>query len=159
KIDIPYNIRLSDEIKIYQKDFSPERIKSIHIAPHTLEVAAIWAILTRLEEPKKAGLTLMQKLKLYDGKSIPGFTEDSVKELREEAPREGMEGISPRYIQDKVSNALVSEQAQQEKCINPFMVLNELEGGLHHHSLISDEDTKKKYRELLSVVRDEYDDV
>src|SRR2546423_2392958 len=108
KIDIPYNIRLSDEIKIYQKDFAPERIKSIHIAPHTLEVAAIWAILTRLEEPKKAGLTLLQKMKLYDGKSIPGFTEDSIKELKEEAPREGMQGISPRYIQDKISNALVS---------------------------------------------------
>src|SRR5947209_2055598 len=78
KIDIPYNIRLNDEIKIYEKDFNKERIRGIHIAPHTIEMAALWAVLTRLQEPKKAGLTLMQKLKLYDGKSIPGFTEDSV---------------------------------------------------------------------------------
>ncbi|MCK6455712.1 MAG: serine protein kinase [Phycisphaerae bacterium] len=159
KIDIPYNIRLSDEIKIYEKDFNKDRIKGIHIAPHTIEMAALWAVLTRLEEPKKAGLTLMQKAKLYDGKSIPGFTEDSVKELREEAPREGMQGISPRYIQDKISNALVSEQAQQDKCINPFMVLNELENGLSHHSLISDEEMKKRYKELLAMVREEYDDI
>src|SRR5438105_18977 len=130
KIDIPYNIRLVDEIKIYEKDFNKERIRGIHIAPHTIEIAAMWAVLTRLVQPKHANLTLLQKLKLYNGKTIPGFTEDSVKELREEAPREGMEGISPRYIQDKVSNALVSEQAQQEKCINPFMVLNELEMGM-----------------------------
>src|SRR5690349_19619569 len=129
KIDIPYNCRIQDEIRIYERDFAPERIKSIHIAPHTLEVAAMWAVLTRLEEPKKAGLTLLQKMKLYDGKSIPGFTEDSVKELKEEAPREGMNGISPRYIQDKVSNALVSRQAVEEKGINPFMVINELEEG------------------------------
>jgi serine protein kinase len=159
KIDVPYNTRLSDEIKIYEKDFNKERIKGIHVAPHTIEMAALWAVLTRLEEPKKAGLTLMQKAKLYDGKAIPGFTEDSVKELREEAPREGMQGISPRYIQDKVSNSLVSQQAQQDKCINPFMVLNELESGLDHHSLISDEDIKKRYRDLLSKVRDEYEDI
>jgi serine protein kinase len=159
KIDVPYNIRLDDEIRIYQKDFHSGKVRGVHIAPHTLEVAAMWAVLTRLEEPKKAGLTLMQKLKLYNGKSIPGFTEDSVRELKEEAHREGMGGISPRYIQDKVSNAMVSRQAIEEKCINPFMVLNELEDGLSHHSLISDENTKKRYRELLAVVKEEYEDI
>jgi serine protein kinase len=159
KIDIPYCIRLSDEIRIYEKDFNKEKIRGIHIAPHTIGTAAMWAVLTRLEEPKKAGLTLLQKLRLYDGKSIPGFTEDSIRELREEAPREGMQGISPRYIQDKVSNSLVSDQAMQDKCINPFMVMNELEAGLEHHSLINDEELKKRYKELLTVVREEYEDI
>jgi serine protein kinase len=159
KIDIPYNIRLTDEIKIYGKDFGRDKVKGIHIAPHTVEMAAMWAVLTRLEEPKKAGLSLLQKLKLYDGKCIPGFTEDSIRELREEAHREGMQGISPRYIQDKISNALVSEQAQEDRAINPFMVMNELENGLSHHSLISDEELKKRYKELLAVVREEYEDI
>jgi serine protein kinase len=158
KIDIPYNIRLGDEVKIYDKDFGKEKVRGIHIAPHTIEVAAMWAVLTRLDEPKKAGLTLMQKLKLYDGKNLPGFTEDSVRELKEEHPREGMKGISPRYIQDKVSNCLVSEQAQGDRCINPFMLMNELETGLSHHSLITDEEQKKRYKELLSTVREEYED-
>ncbi|HEX8915853.1 MAG TPA: hypothetical protein VF796_26090 [Humisphaera sp.] len=159
KIDVPYNVRLDDEVKIYLKDFGPERVKGMHIAPHTIEVAAMWAVLTRLAEPKKAGITKLQKLKLYNGKSIPGFTEDSIKELREEAPREGMQGISPRYIQDKISNALVGHQAVLEKSINPFMVMNELEGGLSHHSLITDEELKKEYKELLAVVREEYEDI
>ncbi len=159
KIDMPYNIRLDDEIKIYLKDFGSERVRGMHIAPHTIEVAAMWAVLTRLAEPKKAGITKLQKLKLYNGKSIPGFTEDSIKELKEEAPREGMNGISPRYIQDKISNALVSHQAQIDKAINPFMVMNELEGGLSHHSLITDEELKKDYKELLAVVREEYEDM
>jgi serine protein kinase len=159
KIDVPYNIRLDDEIKIYNKDFGTEKIKGMHIAPHTIEVAAMWAVLTRLAEPKKAGITKLQKLKLYNGKSIPGFTEDSIKELKEEAPREGMQGISPRYIQDKISNALVSHQAQIDKAINPFMVMNELEEGLSHHSLITDEELKKEYKELLAVVREEYEDI
>src|SRR5688500_10019356 len=159
KIDVPYNVKLDDEIKIYMKDFGTAKVKGIHIAPHTIEVAAMWALLTRLAEPKKAGITKLQKLKLYNGKSIPGFTEDSIKELKEEAPREGMQGISPRYIQDKISNALVSHQAQQDKTINPFMVMNELEEGLSHHSLITDEELKKEYRELLAVVREEYEDI
>ncbi|MFG0331017.1 MAG: PrkA family serine protein kinase [Phycisphaerales bacterium] len=159
KIDIPYNIRLDDEIKIYQKDFGPHRVKQIHIAPHTIEVAAMWAVLTRLEEPKKSGLTLMQKMKLYNGKAISGYTEDSVRELLEEAMREGMIGISPRYIQDKISNTLVSAQAIKERTISPFMVMNALESGLDHHSLLTDEDTKKRYRELLAMVKDEYEDI
>ena len=159
KIDVPYNIRLDDEIKIYQKDFSAERIKGVHMAPHTLEVAAMWAVLTRLEEPKKAGLTMLQKLKLYNGKSIPGYTEDSIKELKEEASREGMNGISPRYIQDKISNALVSRGAIEDRCVNPFMVLNELEHGIGNHSLINDENLRKRFRELLSVVKEEYEDI
>lgn len=157
KVDIPYITKLSQEIKIYEKDYSNKKIKGKHIAPHTLETGAMWAILTRLEEPKKAQLTLLQKLKLYDGKSLPGFTEDNVKELRKEAMREGMEGISPRYIQDKISNALVSDKGGS--CINPFMVLNELESGLKHHSLITSEELKRKYTELISVIKKEYEDI
>ncbi len=129
KIDVPYNIRLDDEVRIYEKDFGPERVRGIHLAPHTLEVAAMWAVLSRLEEPKKAGLTPMQKLKLYNGKSIPGFTEDSVHELKEEAPREGMEGISPRYIQDKISNALVSRQGRRGPVHQPLHGAQRAGGG------------------------------
>jgi serine protein kinase len=155
KIDIPYNLKLANEIRIYDRDFNKKTVPGKHIAPHTLSTAAMWAILTRLEEPKKANLTLMQKLKLYNGKTLPGYTRDNIRELREESPHEGMDGISPRYIQDKISNTLVNDLP----CINPFMVMNELEGGLDHHSLISDPETKKRYRELLNVVREEYEEI
>src|ERR1043165_5887051 len=102
----------------------------------------MWAVLTRLENPKKHNLQLIQKMKLYDGKVLPGYTQDTVKELRKETAREGLEGISARYVQDKISNALVSESGQGT--INPFMVLNELEKGLKHHSLIVNDDQKKR---------------
>jgi serine protein kinase len=157
KIDIPYITRLSDEIKIYEKDYNAGKIRGKHIAPHTVDMAAMWAVLTRLEQPKKANLTLLQKLKLYDGKTLPGYTEDSVKELQRDASREGMDGVSPRYIQDKISNALVNDQFAG--CVNPFMVLNELESGLRHHSLIKSEDQRKNFRELLTVVKHEYEDI
>lgn len=157
KIDVPYNIRYQDEVKIYTRDFNHDKVIGKHIAPHTLELAAFWAVLTRLEEPKRAGLTLPQKLRLYDGHSLPGFTEDTVIELQDEAKNEGMFGISPRYIQDKISNALVADQ--NNTCLNPFMILRELESGLKHHSLITSEDQRKRFRELLAIVRSEYDEI
>src|SRR5690606_9841256 len=92
-----------------------------------------------------------------DGKVLPGYTQDTVKELRKEAVREGMEGASPRYVQDKISNALVSDQG--EGTINPFMVLNELEKGLRSHSLITGEDQRKRFRELIGVVKQEYEQI
>jgi serine protein kinase len=157
KIDIPYITKMSEEMRIYEKDFSSERLRGKHIAPHTLEVAAMWAVLTRLEEPKKHQISLLQKMKLYDGKMLPGFTQDNVKELRKETEREGMDGVSPRYIQDKISNALVREGG--EGYINPFMVLNELEKGLRHHSLFSNEGQRKRYSDLIGVVKSEYEEI
>jgi serine protein kinase len=157
KIDIPYVTKLEEEIHIYEKDYNPRSVPSKHIAPHTIEMAAMWAILTRLEEPKHAGLSRLQKLKLYNGKSLPGFTEENIAELRDQAHIEGLVGISPRYVQDKISNALVAHP--EARSINPFMVLNELETGLKHHSLITNEETKQQYRELLGVVKEEYTNI
>jgi serine protein kinase len=157
KIDIPYVTRLDDEIKIYEKDYNARKVRGKHIAPHTIEMAAMWAVLTRLEVPKNANLTLLQKLKLYNGKSLPGFTDENIKELREQAVNEGMHGISPRYVQDKISNALVAHP--EAKSINPFMVLNELEAGLKHHSLITSDELRNHYRDLLAVVKEEYENI
>jgi serine protein kinase len=157
KIDIPYITKLVNEVKIYERDFNAKKIPGVHIAPHTIEMASMWAVLTRMEEPKKASLNLLQKLKLYNGQTLPGFTEENIKELKKETEREGMEGISPRYIQDKISNTLVDEEA--EGCINPFMVMNELEAGLDHHSLITSDEERKRFRELLGMVKEEYEDI
>jgi serine protein kinase len=99
KIDIPYVTRFGDEVRIYERDFNERRVVGKHIAPHTLEVAALWAVLTRLEEPKRAG-TLLQKLR-YDGRSLR-FTKTASSSLSGSiARRHG--GHLRRYIQDKLS--------------------------------------------------------
>ena len=95
--------------------------------------------------------------KWYDdsptGRGIKAF----FRGLRKEAKSEGMLGISPRYVQDKISNALVANS--DSTCLNPFMVLNELEEGLKHHSLIHSEEVRERYRQLIAVTKDEYTDV
>jgi len=157
KIDMPYVTSLSDEVKIYERDFNHKSVTGKHIAPHTLEVAAMWAVLTRLDEPQHASLTLMQKMKLYDGRMMPGFTDDTVRELKDAAQDEGLQGISPRYVQDKISNALVAYSDTES--LNPFMIMRELEEGLQHHSLLTNDRDKERYRSLLTVVREEYDEI
>ncbi len=156
KVDIPYITRVSEEQKIYAKSFHAGRIKK-HIAPHTLEMASMWSVLTRLQPPSNQNISLLQKMKLYDGKLISGYTVDTIKELRKNSDGEAMTGISPRYVQDKLSSVLVSEEVTG--CINPFMVMNELEKGLRNHSLITSEEQRDNYREILALVKEEYENV
>ena len=159
KIDVPYVTRLDDEIKIYEKDFNAEKVQGKHIAPHTIEVAAMWAVLTRLEEPKNAGLTLLQKLKLYNGKTLPGFTEDNIKELKRggRATR-GCTASARATSRTRSRNALVAHP--DEDSINPFMVLNELEAGLRHHSLITNEEQLQQYKRAARAwSSEEYEDI
>ena len=107
----------------------------------------MWAVLTRLEDPKKHNLSLLQKMKLYDGKVLPGYTQDTVKELRKEAEARGDGGHQPalRAGQDLER----ARERQGEGTINPFMVLNELDKGLRHHSLITSEEQRKRYAEII----------
>lgn len=157
KIDVPYVTRLSDECKIYQNDYNSNRVPDKHIAPHTLEVAAMWAVLTRLEEPGNAELTRLQKLKLYDGKTRPGFTTADVVQLRKTARTEGMMGISPRYVQDRISSALVANSTTGS--LSPLMVIKELENGLQHRPRLLNDESREAYSQLVRVIHEEYTDV
>lgn len=155
KIDVGYNLELKEEMRIYERDFT-EPVK--HVAPHTIRVASMWAILTRLKEPKNSNITLMQKLKLYDGKTLPGYTIDNVTELRQEGKDlgEGMTGISPRFIQDKLSACLASEEFTH---VSPFILMNEIREGLKNHPLIDSKEARERFETLLADVEEEYTDI
>ncbi|MFT7540282.1 MAG: serine protein kinase, partial [Gammaproteobacteria bacterium] len=152
KIDIPYNLSFQDELRIYQRQFMQREIKSRAIAPHTMEMAALWAVLTRLEDPSHPNLTLLQKAKLFSGEEVQGFTPENVREMHEASEREGMFGISPRYVQDKIAAAIVRDC----ETVAPLDVLESLASGLQHHSLICNEELRKHYQQLMSFAREEY---
>jgi len=155
KIDIPYNLRVSDEVKIYRRRYGDRSRPGRGIAPHSLEIASLWAVLTRLKDPTHPTLTVLQKARLYDGSEVAGFTADQVRELREGAQGEGMEGVSPRYVQDRIAACLVSDRPT----ITPKDILRSIESGLTHHSMISNEEQRKRLLELLAVVREEYEEI
>lgn len=153
-VKVPYNLKLSEEVKIYKKLLRQANIKNVHIAPHTLETASMFAILTRLEESKKKDLTLMKKLKLYDGQEVEGFNEKDLREIKEEATREGMDGISPRYVINRISHALVKED---KECINALDCLRALKDGLDQHPSITPEQ-REKYKDFIYQAREEFDE-
>jgi len=154
-IRVPYNLRVADEKKIYQKLLSQSALQGVHIAPHTLDIASIFAVLSRLEPSKKAGMSLMKKLKLYNGEAVEGFSLNDVKELQEEAEREGMDGISPRYIINRLSSALVKDNVT---CINPLDALRALRDGFEQHTSISKEE-RERLLNLIAEARREYDEI
>src|SRR5690348_12686400 len=154
-VKVPYNLRVSDEVKIYEKLLRQSALKDVHIAPHTLRIASMFAILTRLEPSKKAGMSLMKKLKLYDGEDMEDFKQKDVRELQEEAQREGMDGISPRYVINRLSSALVK---QNTTCINPIDALRALRDGLDQHTSITREE-RERYLNFIQEARKEYDEM
>jgi len=154
KIEIPYLLEWQNELKVLEQDYNSEKIAQ-HIAPHTLEIAALFAVLTRLDEDKDSKISLVEKAELYDGKMLPGWTIDRVKELKEKNPQEGISGLSARYIQDKISSTLSS----RHDYINPFMVLNALKSGLESHSLITNKDIVRKYQNCITLTTKKLDDI
>jgi serine protein kinase len=154
-VRIPYNLKVHDEMRIYQKLIGESALNNMHLAPHTLRSASMFAILSRLKDSKKQGMSLVKKMKLYDGESVEGYTSKDVKELREEFSMEGMDGISPRYVINRLSSALVKPGVQ---CINPLDALRTLKDGLEQHTGISAEE-RNRLLNLIYETRREYDEL
>jgi serine protein kinase len=155
KVDVPYLLRWSDEQNVLNQEYGPDQVKQ-HIMPHTIEIAAFFAVLTRLHDDGEGKLDLRDKAKLYDGRSLPGWTEDSVKELRDKFPDEGMStGLSARYIQDKLSNCL----ARQKDYVNVFHVMSEIKAGLGASSLITNMEDVKRYEFCAELAIKELDEI
>jgi serine protein kinase len=154
-VKVPYNLRVTDEVKIYEKLLAQSSLTDVHIAPYTLRIASIFAILTRLEQSKKAGMSLMKKLKVYDGEDTEEFKQKDIRELQDETTREGMDGISPRYVINRLSSALVREHVT---CINPIDALRALRDGLDQHTSIT-RDQREHYLNFINEARKEYDEI
>lgn len=150
-VKVPYNLRLSEEVKIYQKILRYSDFRA-HVAPHTLEMASMFAVLSRLEQTPKCDL--VTKLRLYNGEEVieKGRTKKiNVQELREEAKREGLSGISTRFVMKALDNAL----SESGRCINPINVREALINMIKDQDVA--DDTRKLYLEFLQdILHKEY---
>ena len=142
-VKVPYNLRLSEEVKIYRKFLDRSKFNA-QIAPHTLEIASMFAILSRLEPTPKCDL--LTKLKIYNGEEVleKGRPKKlTVHELREDAKREGLFGISTRFIMKALDTALT----RNDGTIHPINVREALIGMVKEAD--TPEDTKKAHLEFL----------
>jgi serine protein kinase len=154
-VQMPYNLKASAEVKIYEKLLKRANLGQLHVAPHTLEVAAMFAVLSRLEEPKLAGLTLVKKMRLYDGQEVEGFRPKDIKLIKAQTEREGMDGISPRFVINRISSSLIRPNT---RCINPIDVLRALKDGFETHGTFKRE-ARETFDNLIADVRREYDEI
>lgn len=153
-VTVPYNLKVRDEVKIYQKLIRQSDI-AVHIAPYALQAAAIFSVLSRLKESKKQGMDIMKKLKLYDGGDVEGFKQKDIAELMQEAEGEGMTGVDPRYVINRISSALITSDS---RCINALDILRALKEGLDQHPSITREE-RERYLNYIALARQEYDEL
>ena len=154
-IQVPYNLKVTEEVKIYDKMLKGSKLRDVHIAPLTLRVASVFTILSRLELPERQGMSLLQKLRLYDGQMVPGFNKKDLQDMQRHHINEGMTGISPRHVM----NRLGVVASQDVSCVSPLAALNSMWEGLEENVSVDQEaairrgglvaDTVKEYNDLV----------
>ena len=161
RIDFPYVLQYSEEAEIYEKMLRNADLPDINVEPHTLEMAGLFGVLTRIEEPDSGAVDLLQKAKAYNGE-VDEQEDVDVKKLREEADEmaeigEGMEGVSPRFIGDEIAEAIMDSMHRERQFLSPLTTFNHFEENLENHGSIP-EDRFGTYYRYLELVREEYKD-
>ncbi|WP_324758484.1 PrkA family serine protein kinase [Haloarcula sp. GH36] len=159
RIDFPYVLQYEEESRIYRKMLRNADLPDIQVEPHTLEMAGLFGVLTRIEEPDTSSIDLVQKAKAYNGE-IDEADDIDVKKLRDEAEKtadigEGMDGVSPRFIGDEIAEAIMDSMHRDRQFLSPLTTFNHLEGNLENHGSIAEENFEEYYR-YLELVREEY---
>ena len=154
-IQVPYNLRVREEVKIYAKVNTRGEEAGVSIAPLALQVASTFAVLSRLDPPKSQGMTLLDKMRLYDGRRVGAYTRQDVADIKRQHTSEGMSGISPRYVMNRIS-AVAS--IPDIECVTPLAVLNSLWQGMSENISLDEAgkatsiglvaDTVSEYNEL-----------
>ncbi|SFS08072.1 putative serine protein kinase, PrkA [Halomicrobium zhouii] len=159
RIDFPYVLSYEDEAKIYRKMLRNADLPDIQVEPHTLEMAGLFGVLTRVEEPDTETVDMLQKVKAYNGE-IGEADDVDVKKLRDEAADkaeigEGMEGVSPRFIGDEIAEAIMDSMHRDRQFLSPLTTFNHFEDNLENHGSIPTDKFDQYYR-YLELVREEY---
>jgi serine protein kinase len=152
-IRVPYTLCFNDESRIYRKLVSnAPAFREAHLDPHVLQLASVFSILTRLVEPEREGLDLSKKVRLYAGEDVDGFTLTDVPKLKAESPEEGMDGVSPRFVINSISNAITRSDA---KSLTSMEMLLALKDSIEHDARM-DAAKKKQWVDFLVIARKDF---
>ena len=144
RVNVPYCLEVDEEQKIYKKMLDESDFES-HIAPHTLEIAAMFAVLSRLQTSNK--VDPLTKMKIYNGEEIveKGYVKKiDINDLRDEARDEGMTGISTRFIMKAIDAALADSDRNM---VTPISIRDALVKQVKEQVVV--EDLREKYLSFL----------
>jgi len=145
-VKVPYCVRVSEEVKIYDKLLKNSSLSMAPCAPGTLEMMAQFSVLTRLKEPENS--SLYSKMRVYDGETLKDVDPKAktLQEYRDYAgPDEGMNGMSTRFAY-KILSAVFNYD-QTEIAANPVHLMYVLEQRLGREDL--PDETRRRYVEHI----------
>jgi|TARA_Y100000310_G_scaffold62230_1_gene57537 serine protein kinase len=152
RVNVPYCLEYKQEVKIYEKLIDRSDF-NYHIAPHTLEVAAMFAVLSRLKPSNKADP--LTKMKIYNGEEIveKGLIKKvDIEDLRDEVEDEGMSGISTRFIMKSIDAALADST---KNMITPISIRDALIKQVKEQ-IVNPDDRKYCLQFLQKSLHEEY---
>lgn len=125
-VQVPYTLDYREEARIYRKLISSaQAFREVHLDPHALSVAAVFAVLTRLEPSQRESLDLSKKVRLYAGDRVEGIAEGEVERIRTESPDEGLAGVSPRFVVNALSSAIIKSEALSLTSMDVLLALKD----------------------------------
>ncbi len=125
-VQVPYTLSYMEESRIYDKLIANAKaFRNVHLDPHVLKVAAVFAILTRISPSEMKGLDLMQKIRLYAGEDVNGVSAMEMERIHKEHSEEGLYGISPRFIVNTLSNAIIRSEASSLTSMEVLLALKD----------------------------------
>ncbi|HEY8609628.1 MAG TPA: serine protein kinase [Noviherbaspirillum sp.] len=153
-IQVPYTLNYKDEARIYKKLISSAApaFRQVHLDPHVLHAAAVFAILTRLHEADDKELELGKKVRVYANEEVEGYAHAETERLRQRMPEEGLSGISPRFVINALSNAIIQNNARS---LTTMDVLLALKDAIDNDARI-DPKRKRKWIDYLVLARKDF---
>jgi serine protein kinase len=148
---VPYTLSYKEEARIYKKlTSSTQAFREVHLDPHALHVAAVFAVLTRLQEGEETEHS--KKVRLYAGEDVEGVQQSEVEKIRAKSPEEGLAGVSPRFVINALSNAIIQSSA---KSLTTMEVLIAIKDSIES-DVRMDGKKKRKWIDYLVTVRKDF---
>lgn len=152
-IQVPYTLSYREEARIYRKLVSAApAFKAVHLDPHVLHVAAVFATLTRLSDGDQKEVDLSKKARVLAGEEVDGVSRADVERVKERLPDEGLGGVSPRFVINALSNAIIQSDA---KSLTSMDLLLALKDSIESDARI-DPKKKRKWVDFLVVARKDF---
>ncbi|TMH36207.1 MAG: serine protein kinase [Betaproteobacteria bacterium] len=126
-IQVPYTLDYRAEAMIYRKLISTAEpaFREVHLDPHVLHAAAVFAILTRLHSSDDKSADLSKRVRLQGGEDVDGVNRADAERLRERLPEEGLAGVSPRFVINALSAAISKSNAKSLTTMDVLLCLKD----------------------------------
>jgi serine protein kinase len=125
-LQVPYTLSYKEEARIYRKlTSSTQAFRDVHMDPHALHVAAAFAVLTRMQEGDDHDVENVKKSRLYAGEDVEGTTQSEVEKMRGRFPDEGLAGVSPRFVINALSSAIIQSRTRSLTTMDVLIALKD----------------------------------